>query len=154
MRLACTLVAFHLDAPASPMASSELGVGAERTWPVSGQSSPGARLCLLWAPRQWVPGELSGVSIAAGNTHFVSSWVPIDWHPVSEAAGWEPQGNWGSVARGEAGNCQTSACSSVLPRHNKDLVWRTLKPLVCQSSRVLDRLCYSSQVSNGPCYSP
>ena len=39
---------------------------------------------------------------------------------------------------------QVSVCSSVLSRHNKDLEWRTLKPLVRHKSRDLDRLCYSS----------
>ena len=37
-------------------------------------------------------------------------------------------------------------------RHNKNLEWRTLKPLG-RSQLLEDRLCYNSQVSNGPCYS-
>ena len=45
--------------------------------------------------------------------------------------------------------CQASVFRSVVSRHNEDLEWRTLKPSVCPSSRVLDRLCYSSQVSSG-----
>ena len=46
--------------------------------------------------------------------------------------------------------CQVSVYSSVLSHHNKDLEWRTLKPSVCHISWVLDRPCYSSQVSNIP----
>ena len=43
---------------------------------------------------------------------------------------------------------------SFLSRHNKDLEWRTLKPpRRVTGSWVLDRPCYSSQVSNGLCYS-
>ena len=34
---------------------------------------------------------LSGVAIAAGNAHFVGSWVPIDPHPVRGAEGCGPQ---------------------------------------------------------------
>ena len=41
--------------------------------------------------------------------------------------------------------CQVSVYSLVLSHHNKDLEWWTLKPLAGHSSRVLDRLCYSSQ---------
>ena len=48
--------------------------------------------------------------------------------------------------------CQASVCSSVLSHHKKDLEWRTLKPLAGHSSRVLDRPCYNSQVSNRLCY--
>ena len=39
-----------------------------------------------------------------------------------------------------------------LSRHNKNLEWRTLKPLG-GSQLSEDRPCYSSQVSNGLCYS-
>ena len=46
---------------------------------------------------------------------------------------------------------QVSVCSSVLSHHNRDLGLRTIKPLVRHSSRVLDRLCYSSQTNQ--CYS-
>ena len=38
-----------------------------------------------------VPVVLSGVAIAAGNAHFLGSWVPINWHPVSGAEGCRPQ---------------------------------------------------------------
>ena len=38
-----------------------------------------------------------------------------------------------------------------LSHHNKDLEQRTLKPSACQSSRVLDKPCYSSQTNQ--CYS-
>ena len=34
---------------------------------------------------------LSGAAIAAGNAHFLGSWVPINWHPVSGAEGCRPQ---------------------------------------------------------------
>ena len=34
---------------------------------------------------------LSGVATAAGNAHFVGSWVPIDRHPVRGAEGCGPQ---------------------------------------------------------------
>ena len=37
------------------------------------------------------PVVLSGVAIAAGDTHFVSSWVPKDLHPVGAAEGCGPQ---------------------------------------------------------------
>ena len=88
MHLPRALAAFQLDAPASLTASPELGVGAKRTWPVSGAE-------LTWVPLSassellgsGVPGELSVVSIAAENAHFVGSWIPMDWHPVSEAEG-------------------------------------------------------------------
>ena len=70
----------------------------------------------------------------------------------------KPPANAGDIENGSfmgrrLGNCQASVYSSVLSCHNKDLEWRTLKPLARHSSRVLDRPCYSSQVSNGPCYS-
>ena len=39
--------------------------------------------------------------------------------------------------------CQTSVCSSVLSHHNKDLGWRTLKPVAGHSFQVLDRPCYT-----------
>ncbi|KAM9671277.1 uncharacterized protein ACBT57_006497 [Dama dama] len=38
-----------------------------------------------------VPVVLSGVAIAAGNAHFVGSWVPIDGHLVSGTEGCGPQ---------------------------------------------------------------
>ena len=47
--------------------------------------------------------------------------------------------------------CQPSVFSLVLSCHNKDLERRTLKPLAHHSSRVLDKLCYSSQTNQ--CYS-
>ena len=54
---------------------------------VRGGAHLGALERLLRAPRQRVPGELSVVSVAAGNAHFVGSWIPLDWYPVSEAEG-------------------------------------------------------------------
>ena len=47
--------------------------------------------------------------------------------------------------------CQPSVFSLVLSCHNKDLERRTLKPSAHHSSRVLDKLCYSSQTNQ--CYS-
>ena len=38
-----------------------------------------------------VPVVLSQVAIAAGNAHFVGSWVPIDRYPVRGAEGCGPQ---------------------------------------------------------------
>ena len=38
-----------------------------------------------------VPVVLSGVAIAAGNAHFMCSWVPSDQHPVSGTEGYRPQ---------------------------------------------------------------
>ena len=38
-----------------------------------------------------VPVVLSGVTIAAGNAHFVGSWVPINRYPVSRVEGCGPQ---------------------------------------------------------------
>ena len=67
-----------------------------------GRSAPGPcreRSAPPQTPRQW--SQVSGVSIAPGNAHFVGSWVPIDWHPVSGAEGCGPQ--VGSVAQGGAG---------------------------------------------------
>ena len=37
------------------------------------------------------PVALSGVATAAGNAHFVRSWVPKDRHPVGAAEGCGPQ---------------------------------------------------------------
>ena len=37
------------------------------------------------------PVALSGVATAAGNAHFVRSWVPKDRHPVGAAEGCRPQ---------------------------------------------------------------
>ena len=37
------------------------------------------------------PVALSGVATAAGNAHFVRSWVPKDRHPVGAAESWGPQ---------------------------------------------------------------
>ena len=42
-------------------------------------------------PGQGVTVVLSGVTIAAGKAHFVHSWVPRDWDPVSGAEGCRPQ---------------------------------------------------------------
>ena len=39
-----------------------------------------------------------------------------------------------------------------LSRHNKNLECHIKAPSAGHSSRVLDRPCYSSQVSTGPCY--
>ena len=41
-------------------------------------------------------------------------------------------------------SCQMSIYFLVLSHHDKDLEWQTLKPLVCHSSQVSNRLCYSS----------
>ena len=91
------LAAVHLGAPAACTPLSEVGIGVERTWPGSWvERNWGVLVRLFPAPSQWVPGELSGVSTAAGNTHLVGFWVPIDWHPVSRAEG-------GSMAQGGTG---------------------------------------------------
>ena len=37
------------------------------------------------------PVALSGVATAAGNAHFVRSWVPKDRHPMGAAEGCGPQ---------------------------------------------------------------
>ena len=49
-----------------------------------------------------VPVVLSGVAIAAGNVHFMCSWVPIDWHPVCGVDGCGPQVR--ELGLGGAGN--------------------------------------------------
>ena len=49
-----------------------------------------------------VPVVLSGVTIAAGNVHFMCSWVPIDWHPVCGVDGCGPQVR--ELGLGGAGN--------------------------------------------------
>ena len=108
---------------------SEVSIGAERTWPVSrAESTWGALVRLLSAPSQWVPGKLSGVSIVAGNTHFMSSWVPIDQHPVSGAEGGVPQvGELGlSGARWNRGPRITP---SLLAQSQNPLTWQSQKGL-------------------------
>ena len=88
--LAWALAAVHPGAPAActPLSEEEEGIGAEGTWPVSraGRTLE-ALVRLLPAPRLWVPGELSGVSIVVGNDHFMGFWVPIYRHPVSRVKG-------------------------------------------------------------------
>ncbi|CAI9176061.1 unnamed protein product [Rangifer tarandus platyrhynchus] len=90
------LAAVHLGAPAACTPLSEVGVGVDRTWPGSRvERTWGALVRLFPAPSQWVPGELSGVFIAAGNAHLVGFWV-LNRHPVSGA-------EWDSVAQGGTG---------------------------------------------------
>ena len=84
---------FHLVAVARPAGLSGRRMGGAHLARVGG----GARLLRLLGSGS----QVSGVSIAAGNAHFVGSWVPIDWHPVSGAEGCGPQ--VGSVAQGGAG---------------------------------------------------
>ena len=66
-------------------------------------------------------------------------------HPMSHLFASDDQNPGASTS---ASVCQANVSSSVLCHVNKDLEWRTLKPWVCHSSWVLDRPCYSSQVSN------
>lgn len=92
VHLAWALAAVHLGAPAACTPLSEVDGRAERTWPVSrAERTWWALVCLLPAPRLWIPGELSGVSIVVGNDHLVGFWVPIDRHPVSGVEGGVPQ---------------------------------------------------------------
>ena len=76
MHLPRALAAFQLEAPVSPMASPELGVGAERTWPVSG------------AELTWVPLSASSELLGSGSPES-SQWcqlrlgTPISWAPGS-----------------------------------------------------------------------
>ena len=62
----------------------EVGVWAEHTWPTLGVER--ASFELLGSGSQ-----VSRVSIAAGNAHFMGSWVPIYRHPVSGVEGCRPQ---------------------------------------------------------------
>ena len=52
---------------------------------LQGRSEPAWRGAGFGSWRGWggFPVVLSGGAIAAGNAHFVHSWVPMDWHPVS-----------------------------------------------------------------------
>ena len=61
-----------------------MGVWAEHTWPALGVERASSELLGSGS-------QVSRVSIAAGNTHFVGSWVPIYRHPVSGAEGCRPQ---------------------------------------------------------------
>ncbi|CAI9162856.1 unnamed protein product [Rangifer tarandus platyrhynchus] len=62
----------------------EVGVWAEHTWPASGVERASSELLGSGS-------QVSGVSTATGNAHFVGSWIPIDQHPVSGAEGYGPQ---------------------------------------------------------------
>ena len=71
-----------------------MGVWAEHTWPALGVERASSELLGSGS-------QVSGVAIAAGNGHFVGSWVPIDQHPVSGAEGYGPHvRNWGRVEQG------------------------------------------------------
>ena len=72
-----------------------------------------------------VPIALSGVATAAGNAHFVRSWVPKDRHPVGAAEGCGPQVRERGL-RG-AGN---HVFRSVLAQSQSSPTWRSQKGLV------------------------
>ena len=87
---------FHLAAVAR-LAGLLVGVGvwAEHTWPASGVERASSELLGNGS-------QVSGVSIAAGNAHFVGSWFPIGWYPVSGAEGCGPEVR--ELGLGGAGN--------------------------------------------------
>ena len=59
----------------SPLQLGRLQGRSEPAWRGAGVGS--------WRGCGGFPVVLSGGAIAAGNAHFVHSWVPMDWHPVS-----------------------------------------------------------------------
>ena len=61
-----------------------------------GGGAPGAHL------GQGAPVVLSSVAIAAGNAHFMHSWVPRDRHPMNGTEGCGPQVR--ELGLGGAGN--------------------------------------------------
>ena len=68
---------------------------------------------------------LSGVTTAAGSTHFVHSWVPRDRHPVSGAEGCEPQ----VKGTGTQWSREPRIPPSLLAQSRSPLTWRSWKGL-------------------------
>ena len=99
----------------------EVGVWAEHTWPLSGAEGASSELLGYGS-------QVSGVAIAAGNAHFVGSWVPIDRHPVSRMEGCGPQVKELGL-RGKGWSREPRIPSSLLALSRSPLTWRSQKGL-------------------------
>ena len=99
----------------------EVGVWAEHTRPASAAERASSELLGCGS-------QVSGVSVAAGNAHFVDSWVPIYRHPVSGGEGCGPQVKELGL-RGTGWMREPRIPPSLLAQSQSPLTWRSQKGL-------------------------